>query len=854
MGCANYSLDSFVGLCLCKDSKVMIASSTPPQDANEYIGVVRGTRTSRKLIAMEHLFFEPDENDTSGTKLAYENDKLSMDWSTTSPLIDFVSPKTLWLDFAHNRVPPPEDLLDYPASTGWHIDHIWNGHLNKAHRDLEVLDSASVSRRVASFLQSWLYFGTLETILCKKVEVSYLMRRDSDNRNFLYTQNLHYCLSAKVFHIRIKEHKRKLEVQLRMGKALFLARDWIMRLYAFGTGTFKEKLDRDYPGFMDLVSDTAPAIVRLIEAIIETMLHVFEDWPMQSIANLYIPFAAMELRRTKLRNKGWCDFQIGMLEATTNQSTMDWIANTDLRQDTPGHENCTEMACDRNDVDVSTYKQQHCVIDCHCAPLFLDQSRVEEILERNQLPVICVEQLHGEPYLTVEAADKSKPGDYVAISHVWVDGLGGSTEKGLLTCQVHRIHSLVRKVTKAHPEAPSKFWIDSLCIPPHSSSLWMAALIGIRDVYVCATLVLVIDRLIQKCSPVASTEKLFASIYMSAWMQRMWTYEEAVLAKRLVFLIGDDEFHDLNFSPGSMQPSMRRTVSVVWRTLGRQLYWLRTEGKAFSIGHVYHAFRFRLTNAKGDEFLSVASLLRFSAGQLDALEHVKREERARLFWLMLRDIPADVVFIQGPKLSLSGFHWAPRTMMYPSATGLSTGPNSQKSICTTDGLIGTYLYLRFDRRLQGCNAYPHQRLLDRVINEEARSRNQNFIIWVEDDKSTGRLEDKGMAFRIYCDETWPAPPDSTSFDGVIILTVDNVVPISGQMVPLVALLRQEPLGASPATHLGDNLVCNYIGTGMVERLRLEEFAHATPTIMYTGANYTLVEAYAELRASQLCIR
>ncbi|CAO2647119.1 Nn.00g080410.m01.CDS01 [Neocucurbitaria sp. VM-36] len=810
---------------------------------------------------MEHLFFEPDENDPRpgltynndvlSTKFAYNNDVLFMDWTTISDPIDFIPPETPWLDFAHDEAPQAQELQGYAVSLGWNIDQIWNGHIGKAHHDLNSLDPVSVGKRVASFLQSWLYFGLLETILGKKVKVSYLMRRNSNGRNTLYTQNLHFCLQAKVFHIRIKERDRKLAVQQDMGKNLLLARDWLFRLTAFGFGRFKENLDRDFPGFMDLVSDTTPAVVRLVEAIRETMLYVFEDWPMQGLANLHVPLAAVELRRTRLRQVGWCEYQIKLLEATTNQSTVDWLVNTDIRQDPLGHEDCTEMACARNNVDVSTYKQRHCVPNCPCAPLFPDLNQIEQILRRDQLPVICVEYPNLEPQLTVQAMDKGKAGDYVAISHVWVDGLGGSTEKGLLTCQVLRVHSLVTKVLGTRPGAPARFWIDSLCIPPHSSDMFMAALIGIRDVYSCASLVLVIDRLVQQCSPSASIEVLFASIYMSAWMQRMWTYEEAVLARRLIFLLSNDEFHEYNSK--TTGPTMRQTVSVVWRTLATQLSRLRKHEIDFNIGHVYLAFRFRLTNATGDEFLSVASMLGFGTNDLDALEKVKGEERVRDFWLNLKYIPANIVSTEGPKLSFPGFRWAPKTMMYPTETRLDTMSDSRKCVCTKDGLFGSFLYLQLDRRLQGCNVYPHKRLLDRVMEGDDRLRNQNFIIWVEGDRSTGRMEDKGTAYRLYCDEAWPAPPKTALFDSVVISTTDSVTPDPGQMWPAVFLLRDEFPGTSQATGTGASTVCKYIGRGVVERLRMEEFAHATPTIMYTGSDYTVIEARGELRVSNLCV-
>jgi hypothetical protein len=124
---------------------------------------------------------------------------------------------------------------------------------------------------------------------------------------------------------------------------------------------------------------------------------------------------------------------------------------------------------------------------------------------------------------------------------------------------------------------------------------------------------------------------------------------------------------------------------------------------------------------------------------------------------------------------------------------------------------------------------------------------------VEGDRSTGRLEDKGTAFRVYCDESWPAPPETAPFDGVIILTVDNAIPNPGQMWPAVGLVHDEVSDTLKSASASDNPICKYVGRLIVERLRMEELAHTTPTIMYTGADYTVIDAKAEPRVLSLCI-
>lgn len=368
-----------------------------------------------------------------------------------------------------------------------------------------------------------------------------------------------------------------------------------------------------------------------------------------------------------------------------------WLVNTHIRQQTDRHDCCTLIRCDRNNAEVSTYKQSHCEPGCNCVAFFPDLARIVKILQQDQLPIIRVDYDTEQPQLSIEAANKGSFREYVAISHVWVDGLGGSTEKGLDTCQVLRLSTLVNNTTGRPAGESAKFWIGSLCIPSHKSNVYVPALIGIRDVYSCVTSVLIIDKLVQQCSSTDLMEILFASIYMSAWMQRMWTFEEAVLARRLIFPVRVDRFHEYN--PDADAPAMRSTVSMVWRTIGTQLFCLRVPESKFNIGHVYRAFRFYLKNAKGDEYLSIGSMLKFNARQMKLLNSAKRDEGARDFWLLLRTLPSNVVFIEGPKLPYPGFRWAPKTLMHPATTQLSTISQSLMCVCTQHGLYGTYLHL-----------------------------------------------------------------------------------------------------------------------------------------------------------------
>lgn len=258
-------------------------------------------------------------------------------------------------------------------------------------------------------------------------------------------------------------------------------------------------------------------------------------------------------------------------------------------------------------------------------------------------------------------------------------------------------------------------------------------------------------------------------------MQRMWTYEEAVLSANLVFVLKDDRFH--TFSHTTV-PSMIRTVSVVWRTLAAQLYRLRANKDRLNIGHVYRAFRcWRLANAKSEEFQSVAGMLGLTTTELIPKSG---NTRTREFWKMLRILPLDIPLLEGPKLRTKGFRWAPATMMFPNKSEISTDTADHQGICTEDSLSGTYLLVPLDRALCGCS----------------RRSQSIFHVHIEQSENINQIQRGSTILRVYCLESWPEFPDSAPFDGLILGNAVRTIPSVGACFPAAALLRDSDAGGS----------------------------------------------------------
>ena len=155
------------------------------------------------LSPMEHFVFEADE--PHETVFACRESVLKADWQQFDGLTDFVPLKTPWLGFDHDAMPLGA-FAEYPNTAGFDESKLWNANFRESHLDFKELSGTEIGRRVVALFQAWLYYGLLESVVGKKILVSYLMRQDIDGKEYLYSRNLHFCLQAK--HLRFVQTRK----------------------------------------------------------------------------------------------------------------------------------------------------------------------------------------------------------------------------------------------------------------------------------------------------------------------------------------------------------------------------------------------------------------------------------------------------------------------------------------------------------------------------------------------------------------------------------------------------------------------------------------------------------------------
>jgi hypothetical protein len=346
-----------------------------------------------------------------------------------------------------------------------------------------------------------------------------------------------------------------------------------------------------------------------------------------------------------------------------------------------------ERVCVMNSINVDDYTIRHLSEVCKCVHSKPSLAAVVDALSNWHVPVIAVhDSVASSAILDLKCTDAADT-PYIAISHVWVDGLGSNTETGLPTCQIRRISKLTGQLV-----AGGAFWMDAICIPDQKAMRKRA--IGLMGkTYKDAMAVLVIDAGIRSCSSNAPQEEKLLRVLTSAWMQRLWTLQEALFARSLVFEFSDGVLvtiqHLLPKGEDLLDVHKTFLAAEIFRLSKRQNY--AQEPLGFGIGDLARSVISRTTSKLEDETLAIASLL-----NVDAFELVNLPAKKRMMTLLLnvRNLPSNIIFMSGTKLDEPGFGWAPRTLMVRAGIHLAT--NESNAICTIGGLFAEYSCIYFN--------------------------------------------------------------------------------------------------------------------------------------------------------------
>ncbi|KAG0130678.1 hypothetical protein HOY82DRAFT_561873 [Tuber indicum] len=555
-----------------------------------------------------------------------------------------------------------EGFFDFPTRQGWFLDPEGVSGPQRIDGD-EVPSSAEKG----AFLQSWLFFGMVyEVLRLLGVEVNLedcVVRNQDGTRRCITTYPLREYFGNCLQRWKARRRVPREAVLTDIAKIL-------------------RRVDSTIRGYSDtLFSRTW----RLSDALsLDTVLSILVlGESLLNVARLTIPLPGNDQSvfrgvgfawaRNPLEHRmlgaGWCISTTTMLHTLLDVTGLYYASRLRLptHSGQQSHRNCTAQQCFANHVDESTYQTQHVERCRGCEHISIDVEKVAEVIEQGKTPIVsinCRDADGDHPDIQLEVVTSAP---YIAISHVWAQGLGNAQANSLPRCQLARIK---RMVSGIHPIDPTDnaselgVWMDTLCIPvaPHLKPLRKLSIARLEETYRNADQILVVDKDLMSASRLASRIEKATRLLCSSWMRRLWTYQEAVVSNlhpnctklQVQFSDGPVMFHSLCANPISLCHS---EMAIRGLLLALPL----TGSVSFMFSTLSRALRYRTTSRQSDEAICLAAVLGRDVSKVIATDNT--EERMAIFYSFIDTVPAEIIFGKAPRLHIDGYRWAPLSFL-----------------------------------------------------------------------------------------------------------------------------------------------------------------------------------------------
>jgi hypothetical protein len=395
------------------------------------------------------------------------------------------------------------------------------------------------------------------------------------------------------------------------------------------------------------------------------------------------------------------------LESHFTQDVIYYMTALKWPRDMRKHVKCNTEVCVAFQVLNDEYSTKH-VESCKGCPMMgpdAQQMRlIRIILQHDGIPLIqimnCGKASSPFRFDIVEAPER----EYVAISHVWSDGLENPRRNEIAQCQLEQLGQLTARCSGGRSQIP--FFIDTICVPLEKS-LRKLAIQKLKCTYKMAKDVLVLDSQLQKTSieisqstsELALLKEASIRVLNSAWVQRLWTFQEGRLAENLKYqfanqvidhkyiifrlmLSGLADFDPIASQAAFYMISITEVTSALDYGHEIQEIFDIVGWRDINLRHVFNAVAWRSTSKPEDEVVCLAILLGVEPDSFlgtDPKQHIPQ------LLLELEKIPISLLFVPGERHRAACFPWCPKSFL-KSRRIYSTSQRSELGQCTKKGL------------------------------------------------------------------------------------------------------------------------------------------------------------------------
>jgi len=523
---------------------------------------------------------------------------------------------------------------------------------------------------VQEFLQNWLYFGFLNELL--GVDGAEFIRFTENSQAVVTSVRLpHYLERWRAWELMQQAadeqagggKRRRL---IRTLEVLRTVRLWLTR---FTSGRPPESAHEQAGEARTMILE--PSIATSIMVLGFCISRAIKDIWTLAMTEINTNFGESEYMLTRLLEAGWCPQDVFMVRKFLSVDCIYYLTSMKPLRAQGSHTGCSEYACIVDNIDEKTYQTRHVEDSCECGYFGPYEWETNKILENGGIPVICVDLERDEAspaWLKVTDYQLGNEVEYIAISHVWADGLGNTTRTTLPMCQLRRLQGFVNELCQLNQTDNEKkqsvpFWIDTLCVPVQRAYRNLA-ISRMRHTYRYAAKVLVLDAEILSGSRKLDYVNCCARIFMSRWQRRLWTLQEGVLAQDLYFQFRDGTLRldDLR----EQQATAECFYEVVGPSLLAAAYYpinalnpsIASQDRQFV--NICTAIQYRATSKSSDETICLATLLGIDPTPLVGLP---KDQRMRFLINLIGNVPSGMIFLSPERHTEQGYRWLPRSIL-----------------------------------------------------------------------------------------------------------------------------------------------------------------------------------------------
>jgi hypothetical protein len=545
----------------------------------------------------------------------------------------------------------------YPERCGWKKDCLRDrGDITRG--------GSKTLKQIVSFWQSWLYFGFMHSVFDVPIRTEdFICLNDRDQRIITTRCLPQYLLRWSEEVSRLSNHERHPYIAS------------LDRTLSAMSAYFKKCAMEDSP----LPAEVVLSIVILHRTIVCFKLILF---PASININEWWAGKAAALLDSQMYANGWCKSDVFMLKQRVSSLGIYFSNSLGPRLDNRDHSSCTNTICARLQNDEIQYETQHIELECKCKHLHIDSQLLSSIIQKEAVPLVMFSSDAGRGVSEINIVESNWNTPFVAISHVWADGLGNKDHNSLPRCQLSllrdRIDALFKGESKIQgPLAEHSirlFWIDALCVPvrPEYKRERRLAIASLNKIYRRADKVLVLNAELGKFSCNVSDQELSIRITSAPWWRRLWTFPEGVFANELWF-----QFAGGAIDVKSLMDKTRMIASAFnsgnWNAADQishegvdclyRLYSFKAEPPVNRIRKIFEYVNWRSTSKESDEALCLGNLLDL---HLPTLLNAPRNQRMQTFILTQKKFPSISLFIPEhlDRMKEEGFRWAPKSFAF----------------------------------------------------------------------------------------------------------------------------------------------------------------------------------------------